>query len=163
MRYPYAGRSADLGEPVETYQSYREAEKPGFTTEGLAVSEKPAASSELPVKKWICDACGYVYEGTEPPAECPICHVDASHFHEVVEKPMKKWKCDICGYVYEGTEPPAECPICHVDASHFHEVVEKPMKKWKCDICGYVCEGTEPPAECPLCHMDASHFHEVKE
>lgn len=27
---------------------------------------------EKPIK-WICSKCGYVHEGTEPPAECPSC------------------------------------------------------------------------------------------
>ena len=34
-------------------------------------------------KKFICTVCGYVYEGTEPPAECPLCHAPASKFKEV--------------------------------------------------------------------------------
>ena len=24
--------------------------------------------------KWVCKVCGYIYEGAEPPAECPVCH-----------------------------------------------------------------------------------------
>ena len=31
-------------------------------------------------KKFICTVCGYVYEGTEAPAECPICHAKADKF-----------------------------------------------------------------------------------
>jgi len=34
------------------------------------------------MKKWICPVCGYVYEGAEPPAECPVCHVAGSKFTE---------------------------------------------------------------------------------
>ncbi len=30
--------------------------------------------------KWICPVCGYVYEGENPPAECPVCHVPGSKF-----------------------------------------------------------------------------------
>ena len=25
------------------------------------------------MKKWVCSVCGYVYEGENPPAECPVC------------------------------------------------------------------------------------------
>ena len=32
------------------------------------------------MKKWVCTVCGYVYEGEEPPAECPVCHVAGSKF-----------------------------------------------------------------------------------
>lgn len=34
------------------------------------------------MKKFVCLVCGYVYEGAEPPAECPICHAPASKFSE---------------------------------------------------------------------------------
>ena len=33
--------------------------------------------------KWVCKVCGYIYEGSEPPAECPVCHAPASQFEEV--------------------------------------------------------------------------------
>ena len=34
------------------------------------------------MKKFVCPVCGYVYEGENPPAECPICHVPGSKFIE---------------------------------------------------------------------------------
>ncbi|MBO4693968.1 MAG: NADH peroxidase [Clostridia bacterium] len=34
------------------------------------------------MKKFVCLVCGYVYEGDEAPAECPICHAPASKFSE---------------------------------------------------------------------------------
>ena len=33
--------------------------------------------------KWVCTVCGYVYEGENPPAECPVCHVGADKFQKV--------------------------------------------------------------------------------
>ena len=30
--------------------------------------------------KWVCPVCGYVHEGDEAPAECPVCHVDGAKF-----------------------------------------------------------------------------------
>lgn len=68
-------------------------------------------------RKWKCRVCGYIYEGDNPPAECPICHMDSSYFD-----PIKKWKCRICGYICEDVNPPAECPICHKDSSYFDEI-----------------------------------------
>lgn len=32
------------------------------------------------MKKYVCPVCGYVYEGEEPPAECPQCHAPGSKF-----------------------------------------------------------------------------------
>ena len=33
--------------------------------------------------KYVCSVCGYVHEGDEPPAECPVCHVGADKFNKV--------------------------------------------------------------------------------
>lgn len=30
--------------------------------------------------KWVCQVCGYVSEGDNPPSECPVCHAPASKF-----------------------------------------------------------------------------------
>lgn len=38
------------------------------------------------MKKYVCMVCGYVYEGEEPPKECPVCHAPASKFKEQGEK-----------------------------------------------------------------------------
>ena len=37
------------------------------------------------MKKWVCKVCGYVYEGGNPPDECPICGVGPDEFEEVTE------------------------------------------------------------------------------
>ena len=34
------------------------------------------------MKRFVCTVCGYVYEGEEPPKECPICKQPASKFRE---------------------------------------------------------------------------------
>ena len=33
--------------------------------------------------KWVSPVCGYVHEGNEPPAECPVCHVKGEKFNKV--------------------------------------------------------------------------------
>lgn len=35
--------------------------------------------------KFICNVCGYVHEGSEAPASCPVCHAPASKFTKVEE------------------------------------------------------------------------------
>ncbi len=39
------------------------------------------------MKKFVCEVCGYVYEGDELPAdyECPLCGVGPDQFEEVEE------------------------------------------------------------------------------
>ena len=44
------------------------------------------------MKKYVCLVCGYVYEGEEPPAECPICHAPASKF--VLQEGEKTWAAE---------------------------------------------------------------------
>lgn len=105
----YEDRSGSLGEPVAKYQKPREKS----AASGYEEVTKPGDN----VRKWKCRVCGYIWEGEEPPAECPLCHMDSSYFDEI-----KKWKCRVCGYECEGVEPPAECPLCHKDSSYFDEV-----------------------------------------
>ena len=35
------------------------------------------------MKTWVCKVCGYIYEGPEAPAECPVCHAKSNMFEEV--------------------------------------------------------------------------------
>jgi len=34
------------------------------------------------MKKWVCEVCGYVHEGDNPPAKCPECGVGPEKFKE---------------------------------------------------------------------------------
>jgi len=38
------------------------------------------------MKKWRCTVCGYIHNGEEPPAKCPVCGADKSLFEEIVEE-----------------------------------------------------------------------------
>ena len=44
------------------------------------------------MKKWVCPVCGYVYEGENPPAECPVCHVSGDKFTLQAEE--KSWAAE---------------------------------------------------------------------
>ena len=35
--------------------------------------------------KYVCAVCGYVHEGDNPPAECPVCHAPAEKFNKMEE------------------------------------------------------------------------------
>ncbi len=39
-----------------------------------------AMRKEILTMKWVCSVCGYVHEGDQPPAECPVCHAPAEKF-----------------------------------------------------------------------------------
>ncbi|MCD7730590.1 MAG: NADH peroxidase [Oscillospiraceae bacterium] len=45
------------------------------------------------MKKWICSICGYVYEGENPPEQCPQCKAPASKFNEAAGDD-NLWACD---------------------------------------------------------------------
>lgn len=36
--------------------------------------------------KWVCKVCGYVYEGEQPPVQCPVCKAPASKFEKMAEE-----------------------------------------------------------------------------
>ena len=44
------------------------------------------------MKKWVCPVCGYVHEGENPPAECPVCHVSGEKFTLQAEE--KTWAAE---------------------------------------------------------------------
>lgn len=44
-------------------------------------------------KKFRCLVCGYVFEGENPPAECPVCYVSSEHF-EMVQDDSAQWACE---------------------------------------------------------------------
>ena len=44
-------------------------------------------------KKFRCLVCGYVYEGENPPAECPLCHAKSDKFVEVKSEGLQ-WACE---------------------------------------------------------------------
>lgn len=42
--------------------------------------------------KYVCSVCGYVYEGDEPPKECPICHAPEEKF--IKQEGEKSWAAE---------------------------------------------------------------------
>ena len=68
-----AGKTGE-GRPM-TYAYYQSTVKP-----------KPQKKEKSEKKAWVCEVCGYIYEGDELPADyiCPICKHPASDF-----KPME--------------------------------------------------------------------------
>ena len=69
--------------PSITYAYYQQHIKPSPKSEvgGQNGSNLQAPTSDLK-KKWVCEVCGYVYEGDELPADfiCPWCKHPASDF-----------------------------------------------------------------------------------
>ena len=62
--------------PSTTYNFYQKNIKP-----------KPAVKVSGGKTKWVCRICGYVHEGDEPPAICPLCKHPSTDFEKVVEAP----------------------------------------------------------------------------
>ena len=55
------------------------------------------------MKKFVCSVCGYVYEGTEPPAKCPQCGAPASKFVE--QAGDMTWAAEHVVGVAQGVDP----------------------------------------------------------
>lgn len=78
------------GKPM-TYEYYHRVIKgnapknaPTYRGDGDDESAKPKACNTNGKKRWVCDVCGYVYEGDELPADfvCPVCKATREHFKE---------------------------------------------------------------------------------
>ena len=50
--------------------------------------QSTSSMEEKKMDKWVCPVCGYVHEGPEAPAECPVCHVKGDKFTKM-EADMK--------------------------------------------------------------------------
>ena len=105
---------------------------------------KPAEDKGDVGERWICNICGYIYEGHLPEDfVCPLCKHGAADFSQIdadgnvieskpeeahapensAESGEEKWVCSVCGYVYEGELPEDyECPICGVGADQFNRL-----------------------------------------
>ena len=55
------------------------------------------------MKKWVCSVCGYVFEGEQPPAQCPVCKVPAEKF--VLQGEEKTWAAEHVVGVANGVDP----------------------------------------------------------
>ena len=72
---PLCKHGAEDFEPV--YETADSAAAPDTTAAG------DASAVGVAVSKWVCKVCGYIYEGEQPPEECPVCHAPASMFEKV--------------------------------------------------------------------------------
>ena len=54
--------------------------------------------------KWICEVCGYVHEGDEPPEKCPVCQAPAAKFKKQEEGEMA-WAAEHVVGVAQGVYP----------------------------------------------------------
>ena len=60
------------------------------------------------MKKFVCSVCGYVYEGEQPPKECPQCHAPASKFVE--QGPEMSWAAEhVVGVAQGAPEDIMDC------------------------------------------------------
>ena len=83
---PVCKHGAEDFEPVyESANTEAAAVAASVASKEMSVGEKDGATNEggPGMDKWVCSVCGYIYEGEQPPAECPVCHAPASAFKKV--------------------------------------------------------------------------------
>ncbi len=51
-----------------------------------------SAGKEIVFMKWVCQVCGYVHEGDQPPEFCPVCKAPAEKFTK--QEGEKVWACE---------------------------------------------------------------------
>ncbi len=74
-------------------------------------------------KKFRCLVCGYVHEGPNPPAECPVCHAKAEKFVEIKEEEGDpQWACEHVVGVAKGCDPEIWAGLQHDFAGECSEV-----------------------------------------
>lgn len=62
-----------------------------------------SAGKETRTMKWVCQVCGYVHEGDQPPEACPVCKAPASKFQK--QEGEKVWACEhVLGVASEAPE-----------------------------------------------------------
>ncbi|MEG0766861.1 MAG: NADH peroxidase [Clostridia bacterium] len=55
------------------------------------------------MKKFVCAICGYVHEGDQPPAQCPVCKAPASKFSEMTSE--RVWADEHRVGIAKGADP----------------------------------------------------------
>lgn len=87
--------------------------------------------AERASQMWRCIVCGYIYEGSAPPEECPVCGAPSEEFEPYIEQPavaaaapVLRWRCTVCDYVHAGDSPQEECPVCGASADCFEPTTE---------------------------------------
>lgn len=85
IEYPHAARVADkegfyeIAKIFDEIAIIEERHKRKFESLLSAFENKTMLFSSRPAR-WVCMKCGYIYEGVEPPDECPVCQHDWKHF-----------------------------------------------------------------------------------
>lgn len=164
--------------PAMTYDYYHKVIK-GSSPKNAPTYVDPKTVAALPVVKsqWVCNVCGYIYDGDKMPSGfvCPLCGVGVDQFTkrsvEVDPEavPVKStngvsWLCTVCGYVYEGDPLPNgfTCPLCGVPVEYFKKQQDDTddNTEWVCNICGYIYEGSTLPNgfTCPQCGVGPDDF-----
>ncbi len=52
---------------------------------------------EIKMTKWVCTVCGYIHEGEQPPAQCPVCKQPADKFKKLEEEKEEEKKSPYAG------------------------------------------------------------------
>jgi rubrerythrin len=76
--FPEVARSFEQIAKVENFHESRYRKLIANMAGGEVFKRKSAA-------KWHCINCGYVFEGTEPPKECPACRHPQSYYEVLAE------------------------------------------------------------------------------
>ena len=75
--YEYVGEELPIGFicPV--------CKHPASDFEKVVSKKNNSIKENSKMEKWVCPVCGYVHEGPNPPAECPVCKVKGEKFKKV--------------------------------------------------------------------------------
>lgn len=87
QNFAETAKKEGLKEASETFSQVAKVEKfheARYLSLLKNIQEGKVFKKDVPVK-WHCRNCGYVPEGKEAPAECPVCKHERAHFELLVE------------------------------------------------------------------------------
>lgn len=70
---------AELADQFEAIAKVEATHKARFEKMAERIENNTVWTREKPVE-WVCEVCGYVFEGTEPPKVCPGCYHPYQHY-----------------------------------------------------------------------------------
>ncbi len=73
------------GAPKSAFELVEE-EKPSADRKPDSQETNPPADSDRTQATWVCQVCGYVHHGTQPPEKCPLCGVPEENFERRKEE-----------------------------------------------------------------------------
>jgi hypothetical protein len=90
------------------------------------------------MKKWKCQACGYIHTGEEPPETCPVCGADRSQFVELSAEEVKRLEAEGAAAPAGASQPGEAKAVAEKAAAKTDLAAGKPLPGWLSGWYGFI-------------------------